>query len=113
MCPLSNLIHLLDSFEIFKDYTKTKVTEYESCRRRFNTYMHLMGDSKNGHLKKCIYYDDHDSESYYCDCDDYMYRTPLLLAQEIVDIIAIAYIINFTHPKAAVFEDWFCDKCSI
>lgn len=109
MCPLRNLIHLLDSFKHFVDVSQTKSEEYESCRRRFNEYLDLVKYRKDGHLNTCSNFGKEPSTE--CDCHDYMYNTPLRMIQEIVDSIAVSYMINFEHPKTE-FKDMYCTQCA-
>lgn len=101
MCPLHNLIRLLDSFKHFKNVTKTKVEEYESCALRFRKYMSSLERVENGHLATCDNVD--------CSCYEYLYETPKRLIDEIIKIIAVSYIINFEYVRMGAVERGFTD----
>lgn len=105
MCPLSNLIHLLDSYEHFTKVTNTKFKEYVSCRLRFNEYMEKVGNVRNGHLLTCK----NSGESKNC-CKEYLYNTVPVLIDEVLETIAVPYIINFTYGDNE-FLDNCCTEC--
>lgn len=102
---------MLDSFEHFKNITQSKDKEFKSCKRRFCEYLDLIALRKNGHLNTCANYDTAGEAP--CECHDYMYMTPVNLIREIVDTIAVSYIINFEHVRSddGVFGDMSCSNC--
>lgn len=110
MCPLHNLIHLLDSFRHFTNITHTKVEEYNSCNRRFNDYLTMLAGVKDDHLDVCR----NENGTSECNCHEYLYNTPVELINEILATIALSYIINFEYYKgdqSTDFEDMSCTNC--
>lgn len=115
MCPLHNIIRLLDSFEHFTLVTRTKATEYRSCHSRYIEYMTLTQNVKDGHLAKCTNYASPNSIED-CECKNYLYNTLPGLIQEILNHIAISYIINFKYISSSAkqgdeFVDMSCTEC--
>lgn len=98
----------MESFKHFKNVTQTKEAEFNSCQQRYHNYMHLLANVKDGHLDICPNFA---TDKTKCECHEYLYMTPIRLIKEIVDTIAVSYIINFEHVKQAVFEDSSCTVC--
>lgn len=104
MCPLSNLIYLMDSYKQFTKVTKTKVEEYNSCRVRYEEYLTTTVSVRDGHLVTCPRKDE------YC-CREYLYNTVPSLIDEILESIAVPYIINFRYEGDGDFIDMSCSTC--
>lgn len=88
MCCLNNLKSLLSVFERFVAVTRIKRNQFLDVQTKANFIVYMIEHVKDGHLEPC-------TREEMCECKEYIYKAPKDLVDEIIDIMAVPYAMNF------------------